>query len=64
MTGGAEKQRLYRERRRDGVKVISIEVNYEITDHLVAAGYLSECQDEDREWIAEALETYLLCTLG
>lgn len=55
----AERMRLTRQRRRDGMRVIPLEVRDVEVEHLVRLGILHPAARHDRQAIARALETVL-----
>ena len=59
-----ERQRLCRERRRGGRKLVLIEVDFEMCDGLVDAGWLKFQEFEDRESIKRAVERLLASLAG
>jgi len=54
---GATRQRRLRQRQRDGLAVFRIEANaFELSDALVAAGWLAQWDADDHAAIAAALD--------
>jgi hypothetical protein len=60
----AERVRLHRERRRRGLRCVTIEVRDREIDALVQYGLLDEGKRDDTDAIVTALYTYLDGTLG
>ena len=60
-TNSAKRQRLLRARRRAGLRVVQVEVNQEAIDRLIALGWLSEVEAQDREIVTAALEDLIDC---
>jgi hypothetical protein len=59
----AERMRRYRQRRRDGVRLVSLELVQDEIDALVARGLLKEEDIDDRFAILEALYNLFAQTL-
>ncbi len=59
-TSAADRARLYRERRGEGVKVIPVEVDREDVNSLIEYGLLKSQNSADRGEIGEAIELVLL----
>ncbi len=57
----AERQRRHRERRAAGVRVVQVEVNQEAIARLIALGWLSEVEAQDRGCVTTALENMIDC---
>ena len=55
----ARRSRLHRERRRNGTRCVTVEVNQSQRDALVARGYLSEEDGENGAAIKKAIEAVL-----
>ncbi len=60
-TSAAERQRRHRERRAAGVRVVQVEVNQEAIARLIALGWLSEVEAQDRSRVTTALENMIDC---
>ena len=60
----ADRMRLYRERRRIGLRCIMIQLRETEIDVLVRKGLLNQGRRDDRSAIVEALHVYLERTLG
>ncbi len=60
-TSSAERQRRHRERRRAGLRVVQVEVNQEAITRLIALGWLSEVEAQDRSRVTTALENMIDC---
>ena len=57
----AERMRRHRERRRAGLRVVQVEVNQEAIARLIALGWLSEVEAQDRSRVITALENIIDC---
>ena len=51
----AERMRAYRKRLRCGIQVVPTPVSCEDVQNLIAAGLLNECDETDKQAVAEAL---------
>ncbi len=60
-TNPAKRQRLLRARRRAGLRMVQVEVNQEAIARLIALGWLSEVEAQDREIVTAALEDLIDC---
>lgn len=57
----AHRQRLYRARRRDGVRLLSIEVDPQLVAAMIARGWLSVAEATEPQLIAAAIYDLLDC---
>ena len=58
-TSSADRSRRYRQRRRDGWRVVKLPVHDEYVDALVNHAFLAEGDADDREKVAEAIDLFL-----
>lgn len=54
-TSAAERQRRYRQRQRDGVQVVPVEVDHALVQKLIDSGWVSEAEAVDPERLADAV---------
>jgi len=59
LSSGAQRMRLYRERRRRGLLCIKVQVRRSEVEALIACGLLQPAQRQDRNALAAALHRYL-----
>ncbi len=57
----AARSRRYRQRQREGWRVVKLPVHDEWADALVSHGFLDESDFDDREKVAEAVDLLLFC---
>ena len=60
----ADRMRRHRERRRDGMRCVTVELRETEIDVLVRKGLLNQGRRDDRSAIVQALHVYLDRTLG
>ena len=60
-TPAAERQRLCRKRRREGVLLLKVEGKPELVSAFITRGWLSADAAQDRRVVAEAVEALLDC---
>ncbi len=60
-TTPAERQRLCRKRRREGVLLLKVEGKLDLVNALIRRGWLSADAAEDRRVVAEAVEVLIDC---
>ena len=59
LSPGAQRMRLYRERRRRGLSCIKVQLRQSEVDALIACGLLEPADRQDRGVLAAALHRYL-----
>ena len=64
LSTAAERMRLYRERRRRGLRCLTIQIRHSEVDALVERGLLAPEQRADRRYTVQALHRLLDLTLG
>jgi hypothetical protein len=63
-SAAAERMRLHRERRRDGLRCLTIELRETEIDALIRRGLLKPETRNDASAVSQALYEHLDCTLG
>ena len=61
VTSAAARSRLYRQRQRDGWRVLQVNVHQEYVDALIDHSLLAEGDADDRKKVAEAVDLFLFC---
>ena len=60
-TSSADRSRRYRQRQREGWRVVKLPVHDEYVDALVDHHFLAEGDADDREKVGEAIDLLLFC---